>query len=83
MVSSPGLDGDTYGRDDEIRIEVTFDQDVQVTGNPRFQFDLGGSNRQAAYASGGGNDAALFGYVRAGRATGTTTASRSAPTRCG
>ena len=66
VVSSPGLDGDTYGRDDEIRIEVTFDQDVQVTGNPRFQFDLGGSNRQAAYASGDGTMAVLFDYrVRA------------------
>ena len=66
VVSSPGLDGDTYGRDDEIRIEVTFDQDVQVTGNPRFQFDLGGSNRQAAYASGDGTKAVLFDYrVRA------------------
>ena len=66
VVSSPGLDGDTYGREDEIRLEVTFDQDVQVTGNPRFQFDLGGSNRQAAYASGDGTMAVLFDYrVRA------------------
>ena len=62
VVSSPGLDGDTYGAREEIRIEVTFDQEVEVTGAPRFRFDLGGSDRLAAYDSGDGTGAVLFAY---------------------
>ena len=67
VVSSPGLDGDTYGAREEIRIEVTFDQPVEVAGDPRFRFDVGGSDRLAAYDSGGGTEAVLFVYrVEAG-----------------
>ena len=62
VVSSPGLDGDTYGAREEIRIEVTFDQPVEVAGDPRFRFDVGGSDRLAAYDSGGGTEAVLFVY---------------------
>ena len=62
VVSSPGLDGDTYGAREEIRIEVTFDQPVEVVGDPRFRFDVGGSDRLAAYDSGGGTETVLFVY---------------------
>ncbi len=68
VVSSPGLDnGTTYGAGEEIRIAVTFDQDVAVTGNPRFRFDLGASDRQAGYDTGNGTETLVFVYrVRAG-----------------
>ena len=68
VTSSPGLDnGTTYGAGEEIRIAVTFDQDVEVTGNPRFRFDLGASDRQAGYDTGNGTETLVFAYtVRTG-----------------
>ena len=68
VTSSPGLDnGTTYGAGEEIRIAVTFDQDVAVTGNPRFRLDLGASDRQAGYDTGNGTETLVFVYrVRAG-----------------
>ena len=63
VVSGPGLDnGQTYGAGEEIRIEVTFDQPVVVTGDPELALDVGGE-RLAALDSGGGTEVLVFVYV--------------------
>ena len=62
--------GGYYGAGDVISITATFDLAVTVDstgGTPRFGFDLGGTTRQAAYASGSGTSALVFTYtVQAG-----------------
>ena len=63
VTSGPGLDGDTYGAGEEIRIEVTFDQPVQVTGDPELALDVGGESRLAEYVSGDGEEVVVFVYV--------------------
>ena len=64
VVSGPGLDnGQTYGEREEIRISVTFDQPVVVTGDPELALDVGGP-RLAEYDPDGGTDTTLvFVYV--------------------
>ena len=63
VTSGPGLDGDTYGEDEEIRIEVTFDQPVVVTGDPELDIEVGSASRHAHYDSGGGTEVLVFVYV--------------------
>ena len=64
VTSGPGLDnGTTYGVGEEIRISVTFDQPVEVTGDPELALDVGGP-RLAEYDPDGGTDTTLvFVYV--------------------
>ena len=62
VTSSPGLEDDTYGRGERIRITVTFDQTVQVEGDPEFGLDAGGP-RVAGYESGSGTEKLLFAYT--------------------
>ena len=64
VTSGPGLDnGTTYGVGEEIRISVTFDQPVEVTGDPELALDAGGP-RLAEYDPDGGTDTTLvFVYV--------------------
>ena len=63
VTSGPGLDnGTTYGVGEEIRIAVTFDQSVEVTGDPELALDVGGP-RLAGMESGGGTDTLVFVYV--------------------
>ena len=64
VTSGPGLDNETtYGVGEEIRISVTFDQPVEVEGDPQFGFSLGNSDRLAEYDSGGGMATLVFVYV--------------------
>ncbi len=63
VTSGPGLDnGTTYGVGEEIRIEVTFDQRVEVEGDPELALDAGGP-RLAEYDSGEGTETLVFVYV--------------------
>ena len=62
VTSGPGLDGDTYGVGEEIRVSVTFDQPVAVTGDPELALDVGGP-RLAEYDSGGDSETLVFVYV--------------------
>ena len=63
VTSGPGLDnGTTYGVGEEIRISVTFDQPVEVEGDPELALDAGGE-RLAEYDSGGGSETLVFVYV--------------------
>ena len=71
VVSDPGND-DMYAAGDAIRVQVTFGEAVTVDtagGTPRLKLDLGGDEssgeRWAAYESGGGTAALVFGYAAA------------------
>ena len=66
-VSDPGPD-DTYGPGSTIEVAVVFSEAVNVTGMPRIQLRVGGSDpatqlKWANYASGTGTDTLLFTYV--------------------
>ena len=67
VTSVPELERDTYGRGETIRFTVSFSAPVEVTGSPHFTFSLGnrGVARKvdAAYESGSGTAALVFGYV--------------------
>ena len=63
VTSGPGLDnGTTYGAGEEVEISVTFDQPVEVSGDPELALDVGGP-RLAEYHSGGGSETLVFVYV--------------------
>ena len=65
--STPMLETDTYGAGETIRFKVTFSSGVSIGGSPVFRFSLGnlGLGRQvdAAYESGAGSAALVFGYT--------------------
>ena len=68
LTSSGGSTPDTYGGAGEtIRFTVTFNVAVDVTGDPVFTFELGNSGAarevDAAYESGSGTAALVFGYA--------------------
>ena len=58
---------DTYARGEVIQVTVTFDEEVTVTGSPRFRLRISDgttiNNRDAAYVSGSGSNALVFGYT--------------------
>ena len=64
--STPVLETDTYGRGETIRFTVTFNAEVDVTGDPVLTFELGNSGAarevDAAYESGSGTATLVFGY---------------------
>ncbi len=60
--SSPASDS-TYGRTEQIEVEVTFDRNVAVTGAPQVALTIGSQTRQAAYASGSGTKTLTFSYT--------------------
>ena len=72
VVSTPRLmsrgagEADTYGEDEIIRIEVRFDDLVQVEGEPTFALEVGDpcvSVCKAFYESGSGTDTLVFAYL--------------------
>ena len=67
VTSMPALDTDTYGAGETIEVSVTFSEAVNIGGSPVFRFSLGnlGVGRQvdAAYESGAGSAALVFGYT--------------------
>ena len=72
VVSTPRLlsrgadEADTYGEDEIIRIEVRFDDSVQVEGEPTFALEVGDpcvSVCEAHYESGSGTDTLVFAYL--------------------
>ena len=75
-VTSAPASADTYGTGEMIEFTVTFDQDVTVTGTPKFEFCLGSSSsgsctagsppptrRRAALTSGSGTTELVFSYT--------------------
>ena len=66
-ISSDAGADNTYKAGDVIKITVTFDEDVIVTGTPRIGIRIGGTTQQASYESGSGTDTLTFQYrVQAG-----------------
>ena len=55
-------DDDTYAIGEAIQVTVTFSTAVDVTGTPQLELDIGGSAKQADYASGTGTTALVFSY---------------------
>lgn len=63
-VSSVAVPADgTYGIGDSLSFTVNWDEAVDVTGTPALNLDIGGSARQANYASGTGTSALVFSYT--------------------
>ena len=67
VTSTPALETDTYGAGETIRFTVTFSAAVNIGGSPVFRFSLGnlgvGQQVDAAYESGAGSAALVFGYT--------------------
>jgi len=61
-VTSSTADG-TYANGSPIVIQVTFDNNVTVTGNPYLLMDLDGTDRTAAYSAGSGSNTLEFIYT--------------------
>ena len=64
--SSEAGDDATYALGDKIRIRLTFNKAVSVTGTPRLKIDFSseaGDEKWAAYASGGGTKTLEFAYT--------------------
>ncbi|MDE2757142.1 MAG: SwmB domain-containing protein, partial [Acidobacteriota bacterium] len=61
ITSNAGSDR-TYAADDEIRVTVTFNETVEVTGTPRLSLELGGGSRSADYEGGTGTSLLVFAY---------------------
>ena len=65
-VSSEAGDDDTYAQGETIRVGLTFNAAVDVTGAPRVKLDLSseaGDEKWAAYASGSGTKMLEFSYT--------------------
>ena len=62
VVSAPPAGG-SYRAGNEIRVRVTFDRAVRVTGTPQLALVIGSSRRQASYVSGTETPDLVFRYV--------------------
>ena len=62
IVSTPQA-GATYATGEAITVEVTFDKQVHVTGEPVLTLSIGAHSRDAAFATGGGTTRLEFRYV--------------------
>ncbi len=62
LTSSPAV-ATTYGRGEQIEVQVTFNRRVSVTGTPQVALTVGAQTRQADYASGTGTYTLTFHYT--------------------
>ena len=65
IVSTPAQPGNTYGRDEKIRVQLTFDEAVTVDttgGTPRLKIKLA-LDKWADYESGSGTNTLTFAYT--------------------
>ena len=62
LTSLGGSTPDTYGPGEDIEFTVTFNEVVEVTGDPQFGFSLAGA-RVADYGSGSGSERLAFVYT--------------------
>ena len=60
-----GSNSDTYAVGETIEFTATFNQEVNVAGDPEFEFsiDTGGTDERAAYHSGSGTKVIVFRYT--------------------
>ena len=69
MTSTPRKTSDTYGAREHIEFSMTFDAPVTVTGDPTFDFDLGGPSTATWYA-GSGTTTLRFSHAVSGGSSG-------------
>ena len=62
IVSTP-VANSTYGRNEEIRVQVNFDTEVNITGAVKLLLSIGDNDREATYAGGSGTSTLTFRYV--------------------
>ncbi len=62
LTSSPAV-ATTYGRGEQIEVQVTFNRRVTVTGTPQVALTVGAQTRQAGYSSGTGTHTLAFRYT--------------------
>ena len=64
LSSSPAAD-QTYGLQEKIRVQLTFNQAVDVTGTPQLKIDMGAPSgqKEATYESGSGTTMLTFVYT--------------------
>ena len=62
IVSTPGESG-FYGLDEEIRVEVEFDEEVHVTSDASLTLSIGEHLRAATFVGGSGTDKLTFRHV--------------------
>ena len=69
VTSTPRKESDTYGAREHIEFSMTFDAPVTVTGDPTFDFDLGGPSTATWYA-GSGTTTLRFSHAVSGGSSG-------------
>ena len=69
VTSTPRKTTDTYGAREHIEFSMTFDAPVTVTGDPTFDFDLGGPSTASWYA-GSGTATLRFSHAVSGGSSG-------------
>ena len=69
VTSTPRKTTDTYGAREHIEFTMTFDAPVTVTGDPTFDFDLGGPSTASWYA-GSGTTTLRFSHAVSGGSSG-------------
>ena len=69
VTSTPRKTTDTYGAREHIEFSMTFDAPVTVTGDPTFDFDLGGPSTASWYA-GSGTTTLRFSHAVSGGSSG-------------
>ena len=62
IVSAPQA-GSTYGTGEAITVEVTFDKQIHVTGEPVLTLSVGAHSRDAGFATGSGTTRLTFRYT--------------------
>ncbi len=62
VIGKPRAAADTYGAGEKIRVAVTFDEPVEVVGNPHFEFSMGSVDVAALLELGSGTATLVFAY---------------------
>ena len=62
-ITSTPTSNDTYQKDEKIQVQVTFSENVVVSGTPQLTLTIDSANKTARYASGSGSPALLFEYT--------------------
>ena len=62
-IASDPQTGSTYAEGEDIRVEVVFEKEVHVTGEPLLILSIGANSRTAVVVSGSGTDTLTFQYT--------------------
>ena len=62
-IASDPQTGGTYAEGEDIRVEIVFEKEVHVTGEPVLILSIGTNSRSAVFLSGSGTDTLTFQYT--------------------